>query len=200
MKKLKDRQALNQSETIAADIVKFAQDNNLKIHPGQEPLKWADLVIEKEGCPCVPGRDHCPCEFVLDDIKELGRCRCGLFCNDAYIELYNELQGGKSKREGNPRASGREVKEKVAPKAKGKFLKKISINGFAIEERDDYLILRPRGMEATAEITIQEVEPNVWRVVGASGQYAGFYRGKKRSYFEAYINRWAAEAVLQAAG
>ena len=70
-------------ETIAANIIRVVQDNNLKIHPGQEPLKWADLVIKKGGvCPCVPGRDHCPCEFVLEDVKELGRCRCGLFCND----------------------------------------------------------------------------------------------------------------------
>ena len=92
MKKLKDRQPLKQSEKIAADIVKFAQDNNLKIHPGQEPLKFADLVLKKGGaCPCVPGRNHCPCEFVLEDIQELGRCRCGLFCNDAYIEEYNRL-------------------------------------------------------------------------------------------------------------
>jgi len=86
------QQALLESKTIAADIVKFAQDNNLKIHPGQEPLKFAELVLKKGGvCPCVPGRNHCPCEFVLDDIKELGRCRCGLFCNDAYIEEYNRL-------------------------------------------------------------------------------------------------------------
>ena len=86
------QQALLESKTIAADIVKFAQDNNLKIHPGQEPLKFAELVLKKGGvCPCVPGRNHCPCEFVLDDIKELGRCRCGLFCNDAYIEEYTRL-------------------------------------------------------------------------------------------------------------
>ena len=84
------------------------------------------------------------------------------------------------------------------PKAKGEFLKKISINGFSIEESGDMLILRPRGTEAEAEIIIQEVEPNVWKVVGASGRYAGFYRGKKRSYFETYINQWATEAVLQA--
>ncbi len=192
---------MSRREEIAEDIIRFARENNLKIHPGQEPLKWAKLVLRKgERCPCVPERNPCPCGFVLADIKELGQCRCGLFCNDAHIELYNELQGGKSKREGNPRASRGEVKEKMAPKAKGEFLKKISINGFAIEERDAYLVLRPRGMEATAEVTIQEVEPNVWRVVGASGEYAGFYRGKKRSYFEAYINRWAAEAILQAEG
>ncbi|MBA7498868.1 hypothetical protein ES704_01606 [subsurface metagenome] len=86
------------------------------------------------------------------------------------------------------------------PKAKGEFLKKISINGFSIEERDSLLILRPRGAEATAEIIIKEVEPDVWQVVGASGNYAGFARGKKRSYFETYINQWVVEAVLQAAG
>ncbi|GAI59783.1 unnamed protein product [marine sediment metagenome] len=93
-----------------------------------------------------------------------------------------------------------EVKEEMDPKAKGEFLKKISINGFSIEERDNTLTLRPRGAEATAEITIEEVEPDVWRATGAAGRYAGFSRGKKRSYFETYINGWATEAVLQAAG
>jgi len=87
----------------------------------------------------------------------------------------------------------------VEPKAKGEFLKKISINGFSIEENDNTLTLRPRGAEVTAEIIIQEVEPNVWQVAGASGRYAGFYRGKKRSYFESYINQWAAESILLAA-
>ena len=79
-------------ETIAERIIKFAQDNNLKIHPGQEPLKWGDLLIKRGGhCPCVRDRDHCPCEFVLEDIKESNCCRCGLFVNDAYIKVYNGL-------------------------------------------------------------------------------------------------------------
>ena len=86
------------------------------------------------------------------------------------------------------------------PKAKSEFLKKISINGFSITELDNTLTLRPRGMEETAVIIIQETESNVWKVVGASGKYAGFYRGKKRSYFETYINQWATEALLQAHG
>ncbi len=92
-----------------------------------------------------------------------------------------------------------EVEKKVDPKAKSAFLKKLSINGFSITEGDNTLTLRPRGMEATAEITIQEAEEGVWKVVGASGQYAGFYRGKKRSYFETYINQWAGAAVLETA-
>ena len=83
------------------------------------------------------------------------------------------------------------------PKAKSEFLKKISIKGFSIEEGDNTLILRPRGAEATAVVIIQEVKPNEWKVVSAAGKYAGFGRGKKRSYFESYINLWAAESVLQ---
>jgi hypothetical protein len=66
--------------------------------------------------------------------------------------------------------------------------------------QDNTLTLRPRGMEETAEVTIKEVEPDVWKVVGASGQYAGFAQGKKRLYFEAYIKKWVSEAVLEALG
>jgi len=93
-----------------------------------------------------------------------------------------------------------EVEKEVDPKAKGEFLKKIAVNGFSIIEGDNTLTLRPRGMEETAEVTIQDVEPDEWKVVGASGQYAGFYRGQKRLYFEAYIKKWATEAILEAAG
>ena len=78
-------------EEIAEDIIRFARENKLEIHPGQDPLKFAELVIKHGGCPCVPGRNHCPCEFALEDIKELGRCRCGLFCNEAYLEEYDRL-------------------------------------------------------------------------------------------------------------
>jgi len=85
----------------------------------------------------------------------------------------------------------------VNPKARGEFLKRISTSGFSITEESDTLTLRPRGAEATAEVTIQEVEPNVWSVVRASGEYGGFSRGKKRKFFEANLTQWATEAVLQ---
>ncbi|MBA7498867.1 hypothetical protein ES704_01605 [subsurface metagenome] len=87
--------ALADRKTIAANIIKFTQDNGLQIHPGQEPLKWADLVLKNGGCPCVPTRKQCPCEFVAADIKELGRCRCGLFCNGAYLREYSALNAGR---------------------------------------------------------------------------------------------------------
>ena len=93
-----------------------------------------------------------------------------------------------------------EVKKEVDPKAKGAFLKKLAVNGFSIYERDNQLTLRPRGTEEIAEITIQEVKPDVWKVISASGHYVGFARGKKRLYFEAYIKKWATEAVLETQG
>ncbi|GAI26137.1 unnamed protein product, partial [marine sediment metagenome] len=85
-------------------------------------------------------------------------------------------------------------------KARGELLKKICINGFSIEDNGSRLTLRPRGAEATAEVTIEDDGENGWKVVGASGSYAGFARGKKRSYFESYVNQWAAEAILQSEG
>ena len=79
-------------ELIAARISEVARVNGLQIHPGQDAVKWAALVIRKGGCcPCVPGRDHCPCEEFLVDIAQINRCRCGLFVNQAYIEEYNRL-------------------------------------------------------------------------------------------------------------
>ena len=88
----------------------------------------------------------------------------------------------------------------MQPEAKGIFLRKIVTNGFSIEEKENKLILRPRGGDVITSVTIEEAEPNVWKVVEATAAYAGFARGKKRSYFETYLNQWAAEATLQAPG
>ena len=80
--------------------------------------------------------------------------------------------------------------------AKQRFLKKIAINGFSIEEREQQLVLRPRGMEAVAELVIEETEGG-WKVTGASGRYAGFKRGRKKEYLENYLNIWATQAEAE---
>ncbi|MBA7466234.1 hypothetical protein ES707_01411 [subsurface metagenome] len=98
-------------EAIATKLIEFATIHNLQIHPGQEPLKWADLLIKRGGhCPCVPERNHCPCEFVMADIKELNRCRCGLFVNGAYIKEFNWLTLKLKERRGR---SGPESQRRV---------------------------------------------------------------------------------------
>lgn len=92
---------------------------------------------------------------------------------------------------------------KVVPmeaKARGEFLKKISVNGFSIEEKGKQLILRPRGALATAEITIEEVKSDTWIVMSAAGRYAAYGRGRKRLIFENYIKQWVTESILRATG
>ena len=188
-------------EQIAESIIKFAERSKLHIHPGQDPYVWADLVIKKGGCPCVTSRKNCPCKYALEDIEKDGSCACGLFTNDTYIENYNNLKGEANKKRGKAEAATVfAMLPAMNGKARGELFKKISINGFSIEDNGSRLTLRPRGAEATAEVTIENDGVNGFRVVGASGSYAGFGRGQKRSYFESYINRWAAEAVLQSEG
>jgi ferredoxin-thioredoxin reductase catalytic subunit len=86
-------------ESLAKRISEFAEAHALQIHPGQNAVKWAALVLKKGGgCPCVPGRNKCPCEESLEDIKEINRCRCGLYCNDAYITLFNSLTPKKRRK------------------------------------------------------------------------------------------------------
>jgi ferredoxin-thioredoxin reductase catalytic subunit len=85
-------------EVLASKISKFAEDNGLQLHPGQDAMRWAELVIKKGGCPCVPGRKECPCSQALEDIARLNRCRCGIFVNAAYIEEYNSLQAARKPR------------------------------------------------------------------------------------------------------
>lgn len=85
-------------------------------------------------------------------------------------------------------------------KARDIFLTKLILNGFAIEDLGRLLTMKPRGAEATAEVTIAEAPDGTWHVTSASGNYVGWARGKKRTIFENYVNRWAAESVARAAG
>jgi hypothetical protein len=177
-------------EQIAQGIVEFAEKNNLHIHPGQDPTKWADLVIVKGGCPCVPGRNSCPCAYALEDIKTLGRCRCGLFTNDGYLETYNNLTNhAKPKKEDPPDDPPPNNIPKLTSKARETFLMKVYNLGFLIEEKENNLILKPRGLTTPDEITITEVEENQWRVTNAAGAYHRYLRGQHREWFEAQINQ-----------
>ncbi len=88
---------------IVQAIKKFLEDHpELRIHPGQTAEKHAALVVRHEACPCVPGRDKCPCDECLEDIQALDRCRCYFFVNSSYLKLYNDVIG-QSRRVGTRR-------------------------------------------------------------------------------------------------
>ena len=104
---------------IAQAIQKFLEENpGLHLHPGRTPEEWALLVIKNEGCPCVPGRNKCPCDEALDDIERLNHCRCYLFCNDAYIKIYDQVIATRRKKTKVP-GGGRQGTGAGSPQAAG---------------------------------------------------------------------------------
>lgn len=82
---------MSEVDRIANNILEFAENNKLYIHPGRDVKEWAELVIKEGSCPCVSSRKSCPCEYVLQDIKEENCCRCRLFVNDEYLEECDRL-------------------------------------------------------------------------------------------------------------
>lgn len=84
--------------------------------------------------------------------------------------------------------------------ARSQLLKKIITNGFSLEDLGAQLVLRPRGAEGTAAITIMEVSLNTWKVISTEGKYKGYDRGMKRKYFEDNLARWVFEATQQVPG
>lgn len=85
-------------------------------------------------------------------------------------------------------------------KARQKFLIKLYTQGFLIEDHGEILILRPTGYALPSELTITEVETNIWVVTGASGAYARYSYGKHRVWFETLVNQLAFQAVQEIEG
>lgn len=85
-------------DKIVKNIKGFAEAHDLHILPGHDIVKWAEIVIEGGGCPCVPSRKGaCPCKYALNDIKENHCCRCHLFVDGEYLEEYNRLTAKKKR-------------------------------------------------------------------------------------------------------
>ncbi|MBA7539376.1 hypothetical protein ES705_31655 [subsurface metagenome] len=85
-------------------------------------------------------------------------------------------------------------------KARQKFILKLYMQGFLLEELDGNLILRPKGYVEPAELIISEVSPGQWQVTGASGAYSRYYRGKHRRWFEMLVNQLAFQATQEVLG
>jgi len=88
------------------ELKEFAQKYNLKINPKYTFRYWAWLIVNYGGrCICDSKRTHCPCEFVLDELKSKGFCFCKFFMTEEY---YNEFVEFYKKR-------GKRIKKKEAP-------------------------------------------------------------------------------------
>ena len=63
-------------------ILDFARDNNMVIHPGGGYEYYIKTVFEVGHCPCARERLECPCPESIEEVKKDGWCKCRLFWRD----------------------------------------------------------------------------------------------------------------------
>ncbi len=64
------------------EILDFARDNGLVIHPGKGFDYYIEGVFKFGHCPCDKERPDCPCPEAIEECKIDGRCKCRLFWRD----------------------------------------------------------------------------------------------------------------------
>jgi len=77
--KVKDSKAKNKKRR---EILDFARDNNLVIHPGRGYDYYIDSYFMFNRCPCDATRLDCPCNEAVAECKEIGCCKCRLYWRD----------------------------------------------------------------------------------------------------------------------
>lgn len=69
-------------------ILDFARDNKLVIHPGRGFDYYVDGFYVFGHCPCDKQRLDCPCAEAIEECKENGWCKCRLYWRD--YDTYKE--------------------------------------------------------------------------------------------------------------
>ena len=69
-----------------AEILDWARDHNLIIHPGKGFDYYAESFFKFNACPCDLTRNNCPCPESVKECEETGHCLCRLYwaSYDAY--------------------------------------------------------------------------------------------------------------------
>jgi len=69
-------------------VLDFARDNNLVIHPGGGFEYYIKNFFELGHCPCAKERLDCPCLESIEEVRVDGWCKCRLFWRD--LDTYKE--------------------------------------------------------------------------------------------------------------
>ena len=64
---------------LRRDIVDFAQNHNLVVHPGRGYEYYVENYLLFGSCACDRTRLTCPCVECLAEIKKDGWCKCRLY-------------------------------------------------------------------------------------------------------------------------
>lgn len=75
-----------QVKELVNSFVKHCRDNNVYVNPYHSLYQWAEKVIEKGRCPCVPTRMSCPCPESIEEFGNEGVCKCMYFMTDKYYK------------------------------------------------------------------------------------------------------------------
>lgn len=92
--KNKDELTLGEKNKKRREILDFARDNNLVIHPGVGYDYYANNFFEAGHCPCDDKRPNCPCPESIKEVKEDGWCKCRLFWRDLDTYKESHVKGG----------------------------------------------------------------------------------------------------------
>ncbi|MCK9600849.1 MAG: hypothetical protein M0R06_17540 [Sphaerochaeta sp.] len=78
-------------------MLDFARDNNLVITPAGYDY-FVDNYLEFGHCVCDKTRPVCPCPQALEDVKEIGHCKCRLFFRDydTFKKMYCDEEAARS--------------------------------------------------------------------------------------------------------
>ena len=74
-------------------ILDFARDNNMVIHPSVGFDYYVNNFYEAGHCPCDKDRPDCPCPESINEVKENGRCKCCLFWRDLDTFKESHIKG-----------------------------------------------------------------------------------------------------------
>ena len=72
------------------ELKKYALEHGLFIQPRKDILEHCNKVNKNGHCPCALWRKSCPCEYVEEDLKNMGNsCKCTFFVNESYLIKFN---------------------------------------------------------------------------------------------------------------
>lgn len=70
------------------EMLDFARDKGLVIHPGRGFDYYIEGYFKFGHCPCDESRSDCPCAEAIEECKNDGWCKCRLFWRD--LDTYKE--------------------------------------------------------------------------------------------------------------
>lgn len=89
--KKKKKPSSEASRAAGIKLVEFARDNKMVITPAGMAY-YIESVLMFNCCPCAKERLSCPCPESVNEVKEIGHCKCHLFWRDYDTFLKRKME------------------------------------------------------------------------------------------------------------